>query len=148
RLDHQPGSRPQPGQATAGRHGGAELPADLRPQRAVRRLQTVRRRQGIRLRGHRRLPEDQVDRGGAVAEGSAVTEWFLFLPQSRLGVDDIVARARTAEASGFHGVAFIDLLETPMAPDAPIWEAMTIATWVAAHTQRLRVGHLVLCDAF
>src|SRR5690625_2868774 len=77
-----------------------------------------------------------------------MTEWFLFLPQSRLGVDDVVARARTAEASGFHGVAFIDHLETPMAPDAPIWEAMTIATWVAAHTQRLRVGHLVLCDAF
>ncbi|OBH20608.1 LLM class flavin-dependent oxidoreductase [Mycolicibacter sinensis] len=75
-------------------------------------------------------------------------EWFLFLPQSRLGIDDIVTRARTAEASGFHGVAFIDHLETPMAPDAPIWEAMTIATWVAAHTQRLRIGHLVLCDAF
>ncbi len=25
---------------------------------------------------------------------------------------------------------------------------MAIATWVAAKTQRLRVGHLVLCDAF
>ncbi|HZC54013.1 MAG TPA: LLM class flavin-dependent oxidoreductase, partial [Mycobacterium sp.] len=29
-----------------------------------------------------------------------------------------------------------------------IWEAMAIATWVAAKTQRLRIGHLVLCDAF
>ncbi|NDJ90616.1 LLM class flavin-dependent oxidoreductase [Mycolicibacter kumamotonensis] len=77
-----------------------------------------------------------------------MTEWFLFLPQSRLGIDDVVLRARTAEASGFAGVAFIDHLETPMAPDAPIWEAMTIATWVAAHTERLRIGHLVLCDAF
>lgn len=77
-----------------------------------------------------------------------MAEWFLFLPQSRLGIDDIVLRARTAEASGFDGVAFIDHLETPMAPDAPIWEAMTIATWVAAHTERLRIGHLVLCDAF
>lgn len=75
-------------------------------------------------------------------------DWFLFLPQSRLDIDDIVTRARTAEASGFHGVAFIDHLETPMAPDAPIWEAMTIATWVAARTERLRIGHLVLCDAF
>jgi alkanesulfonate monooxygenase SsuD/methylene tetrahydromethanopterin reductase-like flavin-dependent oxidoreductase (luciferase family) len=70
-----------------------------------------------------------------------MTEWFLFLPQSRLGIDDVVLRARTAEASGFAGVAFIDHLETPMAPDAPIWEAMTIATWVAAHTERLRIGH-------
>lgn len=77
-----------------------------------------------------------------------MAEWFLFLPQSRLSIDDIVLRARTAEASGFDGLAFIDHLETPMAPGAPIWEAMTIATWVAAHTERLRIGHLVLCDAF
>jgi alkanesulfonate monooxygenase SsuD/methylene tetrahydromethanopterin reductase-like flavin-dependent oxidoreductase (luciferase family) len=77
-----------------------------------------------------------------------MAEWFLFLPQSRLGIDDIVLRARTAETSGFDGVAFLDHLETPMAPDAPIWEAMTIATWVAARTERLRIGHLVLCDAF
>lgn len=77
-----------------------------------------------------------------------MTEWFLFLPQSRLSTEQIVLRARAAEESGFDGVAFIDHLETPMAPDAPIWEAMTLATWVAAHTERLRVGHLVLCDAF
>lgn len=77
-----------------------------------------------------------------------IAEWFLFLPQSRLSIDDLVLRARTAEASGFDGLAFIDHLETPMAPDAPIWEAMTLATWVAAHTERLRIGHLVLCDAF
>lgn len=25
---------------------------------------------------------------------------------------------------------------------------MTVATWVAAQTERLRIGHLVLCDAF
>ncbi|MDQ2628802.1 MAG: LLM class flavin-dependent oxidoreductase, partial [Actinomycetota bacterium] len=77
-----------------------------------------------------------------------MAEWFLFLPQSRLSIDDIVLRARTAEASGFDGLAFLDHLETPMAPEAPLWEAMTIATWVAAHTERLRIGHLVLCDAF
>ncbi|MDD7812317.1 LLM class flavin-dependent oxidoreductase [Mycobacterium sp. CSUR Q5927] len=77
-----------------------------------------------------------------------MTEWFLFLPQSRQNIDDIVLRARTAEDSGYDGVAFIDHLETPMDPAAPIWEAMTIATWVAARTERLKIGHLVLCDAF
>lgn len=77
-----------------------------------------------------------------------MTEWFLFLPQSRQGIDEIVLRARTAEDSGYDGVAFIDHLETPMDPAAPIWEAMTIATWVAARTERLKIGHLVLCDAF
>lgn len=77
-----------------------------------------------------------------------MSEWFLFLPQVRLGVDDIVERARVAEASGFDGIAFIDHLEAPGATHQSIWEAMTVATWVAARTERLRIGHLVLCDAF
>lgn len=77
-----------------------------------------------------------------------MVEWYLFLPQVRLGVADIVERARCAEASGFDGIAFIDHLEAPGRPSESIWEAMGIATWVAASTQRLKVGHLVLCDAF
>ncbi|MCX2931623.1 LLM class flavin-dependent oxidoreductase [Mycobacterium sp. CVI_P3] len=77
-----------------------------------------------------------------------MVEWHLYVPQSRMGMDDLVLRARTAEASGFDGVAFLDHLETPMAPDSPIWEAMTTATWIAARTERLRIGHLVLCDPF
>lgn len=77
-----------------------------------------------------------------------MSEWFLFLPQVRLGVDDIVERARVAEASGFDGIAFIDHLEAPGATHQSIWEAMTVATWVAARTERLRIGHLVMCDAF
>jgi alkanesulfonate monooxygenase SsuD/methylene tetrahydromethanopterin reductase-like flavin-dependent oxidoreductase (luciferase family) len=75
-------------------------------------------------------------------------EWYLFLPQVRLPVADIVDRAQHAEASGFDGMAFIDHLEAPGQPEEDIWEAMGIATWVAARTQRLRIGHLVLCDAF
>jgi alkanesulfonate monooxygenase SsuD/methylene tetrahydromethanopterin reductase-like flavin-dependent oxidoreductase (luciferase family) len=75
-------------------------------------------------------------------------EWYLFLPQVRLSVADIVERARHAEASGFTGVAFIDHLEAPGLPDENIWEAMGVATWVAARTERLQIGHLVLCDAF
>ncbi|WP_166904456.1 LLM class flavin-dependent oxidoreductase [Mycobacterium sp. DL440] len=77
-----------------------------------------------------------------------MSEWFLFLPQVRLGIDDVVERARVAEASGFDGIAFIDHLEAPGATHQNIWEAMTVATWVAARTERLRIGHLVLCDAF
>jgi alkanesulfonate monooxygenase SsuD/methylene tetrahydromethanopterin reductase-like flavin-dependent oxidoreductase (luciferase family) len=34
-----------------------------------------------------------------------------------------------------------------MAEDQPMHEAMTTATWLAAHTQTLSVGHLVLCDS-
>ncbi len=77
-----------------------------------------------------------------------MAEWYLFLPQVRVPVADIVERARRAEASGFSGIAFIDHLEAPGLPDENIWEAMSVATWVAAKTERLRIGHLVLCDAF
>ncbi|HXO14492.1 MAG TPA: LLM class flavin-dependent oxidoreductase [Mycobacterium sp.] len=77
-----------------------------------------------------------------------MAEWYLFLPQVRVPVPDIVDRARHAEASGFTGIAFIDHLEAPGLPDESIWEAMSVATWVAAKTERLRIGHLVLCDAF
>jgi alkanesulfonate monooxygenase SsuD/methylene tetrahydromethanopterin reductase-like flavin-dependent oxidoreductase (luciferase family) len=77
-----------------------------------------------------------------------MAEWFLFLPQVRLEISDIVERARAAEGAGFDGIALIDHLEPPGAPHQGIWEAMTVATWVAAHTERLRIGHLVLCDGF
>ncbi len=77
-----------------------------------------------------------------------MVEWYLFLPQVRLSAAEITDRARHAEASGFDGIAFIDHLEAPGQPDENIWEAMAIATWVAARTERLRIGHLVLCDAF
>jgi alkanesulfonate monooxygenase SsuD/methylene tetrahydromethanopterin reductase-like flavin-dependent oxidoreductase (luciferase family) len=77
-----------------------------------------------------------------------MVEWYLFLPQVRLSVGDITERAGNAEASGFDGIAFIDHLEAPGLPGESIWEAMAVATWVAAKTERLRIGHLVLCDAF
>ncbi|WIM89554.1 LLM class flavin-dependent oxidoreductase [Candidatus Mycobacterium wuenschmannii] len=77
-----------------------------------------------------------------------MAEWYLFLPQVRLPMVDIVERARNAEAGGFDGIAFIDHLEAPGLRDENIWEAMSVATWVAAKTERLRIGHLVLCDAF
>ncbi|MFE6862094.1 LLM class flavin-dependent oxidoreductase [Nocardia sp. NPDC057668] len=77
-----------------------------------------------------------------------MAEWFLFLPQIRMSTTDVVDRALAAEDAGFDGIAFIDHLVAPGAPAQPLWEAMTIATWVAARTRRLRIGHLVLCDAF
>lgn len=77
-----------------------------------------------------------------------MSQWFVFLPQYRQTMPELVARARAAEHNGFDGIAFLDHLDTPMAADQPLWEAMTAATWVAAKTERLRIGHLVLCDAF
>jgi len=75
-------------------------------------------------------------------------EFHLFLPQMRLSFDRLVASARAAEAAGFRGIAGMDHLVPPGAETQPMYEAMVVSTWLAAHTERLAVGSLVLCDAF
>src|SRR5215813_2836593 len=66
----------------------------------------------------------------------------------RLTFDQLVARARAAEAAGFVGISGMDHLAPPLAFEQPMYEAMVTTTWLAAHTERLRIGSLVLCDAF
>jgi alkanesulfonate monooxygenase SsuD/methylene tetrahydromethanopterin reductase-like flavin-dependent oxidoreductase (luciferase family) len=75
-------------------------------------------------------------------------EFNLFMPQMRLSFDQLVERARAAEAAGFVGMTGMDHLVPPLADDQPMFEAMVTTTWLAARTERLRVGSLVLCDAF
>jgi alkanesulfonate monooxygenase SsuD/methylene tetrahydromethanopterin reductase-like flavin-dependent oxidoreductase (luciferase family) len=97
-----------------------------------------------------------VERTGAtVAEPERVgsgrpttTEFHLFLPQMRLSPTALAERVGAAEAAGFAGVALMDHLVPPNAEDQPMFEAMVTATWLAARTERLSVGHLVLCDSF
>ena len=75
-------------------------------------------------------------------------EFHLFLPQMRMSLDVIVERARAGEAGRFGGIALIDHLAPPGAPGQPMYDAMISAAWLAARTDRLKIGHLVLCDAF
>ena len=75
-------------------------------------------------------------------------EFHLYLPQMRMSMEQIVERAANAERLGFGGIAFMDHLAPPKAAQSPMFEAMTTATWLAARTERLTVGHLVLCDSF
>lgn len=75
-------------------------------------------------------------------------EFMVFLPQMRLSYDELTTRASAAEAAGFTGFTGMDHLAPPLAQDQPMYDAMVTATWLAAHTSVLRVGSLVLCDAF
>ena len=75
-------------------------------------------------------------------------EFNLFIPQMRLSYEQLVARARAAEAAGFVGITGMDHLAPPMAEAQPMYEAIVTTTWLAAHTERISVGSLVLCDAF
>lgn len=73
--------------------------------------------------------------------------FHLFLPQMRMSFDTMLERARAAEDSGFEGIALMDHLAPPLATEHDMWESMVMATWLLAHTDRLKVGHLVLCDS-
>jgi alkanesulfonate monooxygenase SsuD/methylene tetrahydromethanopterin reductase-like flavin-dependent oxidoreductase (luciferase family) len=75
-------------------------------------------------------------------------EFHLFLPQMRLTFDQLVERAQAAEAAGFTGIAGMDHLAPPQAEDQPMYEPQVLSTWLAAHTQRLVLGSLVLADGF
>src|SRR5262245_3701267 len=55
------------------------------------------------------------------------------------------ARARAAEEAGFHSVWFMDHLAPPVGRELDCLEGWTVATAVAMRTERIRVGHLVLC---
>ena len=75
-------------------------------------------------------------------------EFNLFLPQMRLSFEQLVTRAQAAEAAGFGGLTGMDHLAPPLAEAQPMFEAIVTTTWLAAHTERMKLGSLVLCDAF
>jgi alkanesulfonate monooxygenase SsuD/methylene tetrahydromethanopterin reductase-like flavin-dependent oxidoreductase (luciferase family) len=69
----------------------------------------------------------------------------LYLPQIRMDLATIEARTRAAEEVGFDSVWFIDHMATPGGRHLDLLDAWTVATAVAMRTERIRVGHLVLC---
>jgi alkanesulfonate monooxygenase SsuD/methylene tetrahydromethanopterin reductase-like flavin-dependent oxidoreductase (luciferase family) len=57
-------------------------------------------------------------------------------------------RVRTAEAAGFQSAWFMDHMAAPAAPEWDTFEGWTVASAMAARTETIRLGHLVLCAAF
>lgn len=80
--------------------------------------------------------------------GEGRPEFGVYLPQVALEGPAILERARVAEETGWDSLWFYDHLYSPGQPDRPSLEAWTLASWVLAHTKRLGVGHLVLCNSF
>jgi alkanesulfonate monooxygenase SsuD/methylene tetrahydromethanopterin reductase-like flavin-dependent oxidoreductase (luciferase family) len=75
-------------------------------------------------------------------------EFWLFLPQMRLSMEQLSQRAVHAEAAGFSGMAGMDHMAPPLADSSPMFDAMITNAWLATQTRDLRVGSLVLCDSF
>jgi alkanesulfonate monooxygenase SsuD/methylene tetrahydromethanopterin reductase-like flavin-dependent oxidoreductase (luciferase family) len=75
--------------------------------------------------------------------------WFgVFLPQMRMSWPTMVDRVLSAETAGFDSAWLMDHMAPPGAPDQPTFEGWALAAALAARTTRIRLGHLVTCDAF
>jgi alkanesulfonate monooxygenase SsuD/methylene tetrahydromethanopterin reductase-like flavin-dependent oxidoreductase (luciferase family) len=72
----------------------------------------------------------------------------VYLPQMGLTYDQLLHRAQRCEELGIDSVWLYDHLYGPGAPDYPSLEAWTLATALLSRTERIQVGHMVLCNQF
>ena len=71
----------------------------------------------------------------------------VYTPQFRADFATLEARVRVAEAEGYHSVWFMDHLEAPKAAGYDCLEAFTVATALAARSERIRFGFLTFATA-
>ena len=72
----------------------------------------------------------------------------IYLPQLGFSYDDILHRALRYEELGIDSLWLYDHLYAPGVPDYPSLEAWTLATALLSRTERIQVGHMVLCNQF
>lgn len=72
----------------------------------------------------------------------------VFLQQELLPWEDYASRMIHADRVGFHSAWMMDHLYPPGAPAGPSYEALITASALAMQTERIRLGHMVLCNSF
>lgn len=72
----------------------------------------------------------------------------VYLPQVGMAWSELRDTVQTCDRLGIHSVWFMDHLYPPTLPQVPAFEAWTCAAALAPLTERLRFGHLVLCNSF
>jgi alkanesulfonate monooxygenase SsuD/methylene tetrahydromethanopterin reductase-like flavin-dependent oxidoreductase (luciferase family) len=72
----------------------------------------------------------------------------VYVPQMGFSFADVLHRAKRCEELGIGSLWLYDHLYGPGVPNLPSLEAWTLATALLSRTERLRVGHMVLCNQF
>lgn len=72
----------------------------------------------------------------------------VYVPQMGFSFADVLHRAQRCEELGIGSLWLYDHLYGPGMPEIDSLEAWTLATALLARTERLRVGHMVLCNQF
>jgi F420-dependent oxidoreductase-like protein len=79
---------------------------------------------------------------------SGKIEFAFWSPQAGATVKTLYDRAEMAERFGFHSLWLVDHFWTIGMPDVDLLEAVTMMSALAARTERVRIGTLVLCNSF
>jgi len=72
----------------------------------------------------------------------------VYLPQMGFTYEQVLHRTLRCEQLGIDSIWLYDHLYAPGMPDYPSMEAWTLATALLSRTDRIRVGHMVLCNQF
>ncbi len=72
----------------------------------------------------------------------------VYLPQLGFTYEQILHRTLRCEQLGIDSVWLYDHLYGPGMPDYPSMEAWTLATALLSRTDRIEIGHMVLCNQF
>ncbi|WP_286131904.1 MULTISPECIES: LLM class flavin-dependent oxidoreductase [unclassified Mycobacterium] len=80
--------------------------------------------------------------------GPTKPEIGVYLPQMGFTYEQMLHRTRRCEGLGIDSLWLYDHLYGPGAPGYPSLEAWTLATALLSNTERIRIGHMVLCNQF
>ncbi len=79
---------------------------------------------------------------------SGKVDFAFWSPQAGATVKTLLDRAEMAERLGYHSFWLVDHFWTLGMPDVDLLEAVTMMSALAARTERVRIGTLVLCNSF
>ncbi|MEO3757353.1 LLM class flavin-dependent oxidoreductase [Mycobacterium sp. B14F4] len=72
----------------------------------------------------------------------------VYLPQMGFTFEQVLHRAQRCDALGIDSLWLYDHLYGPGMPEYPSLEAWTLATALLSRTERIQIGHMVLCNQF
>lgn len=75
-------------------------------------------------------------------------DFAIFSPQAGLNWNALLARAEQAEKLAYHSLWLVDHMWSPGTPDLDHVECLTAMSALAARTQKLRIGTLVICNSY
>src|SRR5260370_41101201 len=79
---------------------------------------------------------------------AAKAQFGMFSPEAAMSYAALEERAKLAERLGYHSLWLVDHMWTRGMPDLDHNECLTMMSALAAKTEKLRIGTLVMCNSY